>query len=94
MPFANDGGVELWYALSGAGEPLVLSGGFGLLDDQFAKIRPLLTPQLQVIDWHYRGAGRGRAAIPSTAGLTTWPWFSTMSVSPPCTCGAPQPVLR
>ena len=60
MPFANDNGVELWYDINGTGEPLVLTGGFGLLHDQFAKIRSLLTPQLQVIDWHYQGNARSR----------------------------------
>ena len=72
MPSANDDGVELWYDISGTGEPLVLSGGFGLLDDQFAKIRPLLTPQLQVVDWHYRGAGRSDRAWPGGYPLDRW----------------------
>ncbi len=62
MPYANDNGVELWYDVNGTGEPLVVTGGFGLLHDQFAKIRSLLTPQLQVIDWHYRGAGQSDRA--------------------------------
>ena len=44
MPHANDNGVKLWYDLNGSGEPLVVSGGFGLLHDQFAYIRDLLTP--------------------------------------------------
>ena len=66
MPYAHDDGVELWYDVNGngTGEPLVLSGGFGLLQDQFAKIRDLLTPHLQVIDWNYRGAGQSDRSWP------------------------------
>ena len=72
MPYANDNGVELWYDMSGNGEPLVVSGGFGLLDDQFAKIRHLLTPELQVIDWHYRGAGKSDRSWPGGYPLDRW----------------------
>lgn len=50
VPYANDNGIKLWYTIDGTGEPLVVSGGFGLLDDQFAKIRHLLASELQVID--------------------------------------------
>ncbi len=44
MPYANDNGIALWYGVNGTCEPLAVTGGFGLLHDQFAKIRPLLTP--------------------------------------------------
>jgi len=72
MPYANDNGVVLWYDANGTGEPLVMTGGFGLLHDQFTKIRPLLTPPLQVINWHYRGAGQSDRAWPGDYPLDRW----------------------
>ena len=72
MPYANDNGVKLWYDENGTGEPLVVSGGFGLLHDQFAYIRDLLTPHLQVIDWHYRGAGLSDRAWPGGYPFDRW----------------------
>ncbi len=72
MPYANDNGVKLWYDANGTGEPLVVSGGFGLLHDQFAHIRDLLTPHLQVIDWHYRGAGLSDRAWPGGYPFDRW----------------------
>ena len=72
MPYANDQGVELWYEMDGEGESLVMTGGFGLLHDQFAKIRHLLTPPLQVIDWHYRGVGLSDRAWPGGYPLDRW----------------------
>ena len=44
MPYANGNGIALWYGVIGTCEPLAVTGGFGLLHDQFAKIRPVLTP--------------------------------------------------
>ena len=35
MAFVNDRGCRLWYRIAGHGEPLVLTGGFGLLHDQY-----------------------------------------------------------
>jgi pimeloyl-ACP methyl ester carboxylesterase len=55
---ARDGDIELWYEVQGSnGLPLVLTGGFGLLDEQFHAVRPYLLEHFQVIDWHYRGSG-------------------------------------
>lgn len=31
MPYTNDHGVELWYDVNGVGEPVVVTGGYGLL---------------------------------------------------------------
>ena len=76
MPYANDSGVKLWYDLNGVGEPLVVTGGFGLLHDQFAHVRELLTPHLQVIDWNYRGAGRCQIARGPEAILLIAGWMT------------------
>jgi pimeloyl-ACP methyl ester carboxylesterase len=50
--------------VTGSGQPLVLTGGFGLLHNQWDLVRELLTARYQVIDWNYRGAGRSDRAWP------------------------------
>lgn len=61
MAHVNDNGVEIWYNVTGPsegnGEPVVLTGGWGLIHDQFHAVRPLLADKLQLIDWNYRGTG-------------------------------------
>jgi pimeloyl-ACP methyl ester carboxylesterase len=42
MPTINDNGTEIWYEVSGTGEPLVLTGGFGLLHNQWDFVRDAL----------------------------------------------------
>lgn len=69
MPHAEDRGVKLWYEVTGEGQPVVLSGGFGLLNNQWDNVRPLLAEHCQVIDWNYRGAGQSDRAWPG--GLFT-----------------------
>jgi len=64
MPYVNDAGVQVWYEVTGSGPPLVLSGGFGLLHNQWDFVRPFLTDHFTVIDWNYRGAGRSDRAWP------------------------------
>ncbi len=64
MPTVSDSGVELWYQETGSGQPLVVSGGFGLLHNQFDFIREELASHFRVIDWNYRGAGQSDRAWP------------------------------
>jgi 3-oxoadipate enol-lactonase len=64
MPYVSDGGVKLWYRIQGTGQPIVLSGGFGLLHNQWDAVRPHVTKRYQVIDWNYRGAGKSDRAWP------------------------------
>jgi pimeloyl-ACP methyl ester carboxylesterase len=66
MPFVDDSGTKLWYEVNGPdnGVPLVLSGGFGLLENQYDFVRPTLVRHFRVIDWNYRGAGRSDRAWP------------------------------
>lgn len=67
MAYVDDRGVSLWYEVTGSGRPIVLSGGFGLLHNQWDAVRPLLAEHFQVIDWNYRGAGRSDRAWPGGA---------------------------
>lgn len=67
MPYAIDRGVKLWYRDHGEGQPIVLSGGFGLLHNQWDAVRPYLLRRFRVIDWNYRGAGRSDRAWPGGA---------------------------
>jgi pimeloyl-ACP methyl ester carboxylesterase len=64
MATATASGVQLWYQVTGKGEPLVLSGGFGLLHNQWDFVREILARDYQVIDWNYRGSGLSDRAWP------------------------------
>jgi pimeloyl-ACP methyl ester carboxylesterase len=66
MPYVDDRGVKLWYQVTGAADApaLVLSGGFGLLHNQWDFVRPFLARKFKVVDWNYRGAGRSDRAWP------------------------------
>lgn len=79
MPYAEDNGVKLWYRVTGQGQPLVLSGGFGLLDNQWDEVRPYLAKRFQVIDWNYRGAGKSDRAWPGGA-YTQDRWVDDLEV--------------
>jgi pimeloyl-ACP methyl ester carboxylesterase len=73
MATVNDRGVDLWYSVTGKGPPVVLSGGFGLLHNQWDFVRDLLAKECQVIDWNYRGAGQSDRAWPGQAfSQDTW----------------------
>jgi pimeloyl-ACP methyl ester carboxylesterase len=69
MPTLDDHGTQLWYQVTGPADApaIVLSGGFGLLDNQWDFVRPLLARELRVIDWNYRGAGKSDRAWPGGA---------------------------
>jgi pimeloyl-ACP methyl ester carboxylesterase len=75
MPFVNDSGTKIWYQVTGLkhGQPLVLSGGFGLLENQYDFVRELLGRHFQLVDWNYRGAGQSdRAWLGGVYHLDTW----------------------
>ena len=58
MAYVEDNGVKLWYEITGKGEPLVLTGGFGCLHNQWDWIMDILNEDFQVINWNYRGSGQ------------------------------------
>jgi pimeloyl-ACP methyl ester carboxylesterase len=72
VAFADDGGVQLWFDVKGEGEPLVLTGGFGLLHDQWDRVTDILARDLKVINWHYRGVGLSDRAWPGGYSLDRW----------------------
>jgi pimeloyl-ACP methyl ester carboxylesterase len=72
MSYVDDNGVRLWYRVTGRGEPLVLSGGFGLLHNQFDYVVEILSEEFQVIDWHYRGVGESDRAWVGGYTLDRW----------------------
>ncbi|MGR8946973.1 MAG: alpha/beta fold hydrolase [Gammaproteobacteria bacterium] len=57
MAFVDHQDGKIWYQVTGTGQPVALSGGFGLLHNQWDYVRDLLAKDFQVIDWNYRGAG-------------------------------------
>jgi len=59
MPKVLVGGQNVWYEVSGDGEPIVLIGGFALLNDQFEFCTQMIVDKgFQVINWTYRGSGK------------------------------------
>lgn len=72
MPYVDDNGVKLWYRISGSGDPLVLTGGFGLLHNQYDYVVDILAKKFQVIDWNYRGAGESDRAWLGSFTLDRW----------------------
>ena len=73
MATVSDGPVELWYEVRGRGPAVVLTGGFGLLHDQFHAVVDRLTEAHTVVNWHYRGSGRSTRTGPDGSwGLDRW----------------------
>ena len=72
MPYVEDNGVKLWYDITGSGEPLVLTGGFACLHNQWDWIMDFLTPNFQVINWNYRGAGQSDLCWAGGYTLDRW----------------------
>lgn len=70
MPTVSDGPVDLWYEVRGPdpgvspGPAVVLTGGFGLLHDQFHTVVDTLAERHTVVNWHYRGCGRSTRTGP------------------------------
>jgi pimeloyl-ACP methyl ester carboxylesterase len=68
----NDDGVPLWYQTTGKGEPIVVTGGFGLLHNQWDYVRDILAKSYMVIDWNYRGAGKSDRSWPGNYTFERW----------------------
>lgn len=70
MPIIRTNGIDLYYEVQGAGEPLVLLSGLGYSAWQWQRMAPLLARQFQVITLDNRGVGQSdKPAGPYTAAL-------------------------
>jgi pimeloyl-ACP methyl ester carboxylesterase len=70
MPKAQSNGIELYYEIHGAGQPLVLISGLGYPLWQWHKMVPFLAEHFQVITFDNRGVGQSdKPAGPYTAQL-------------------------
>ena len=58
MPKAQSNGIELYYEIHGAGQPLVLISGLGYSLWQWHKMVPFLAEHFQVITFDNRGVGQ------------------------------------
>jgi pimeloyl-ACP methyl ester carboxylesterase len=58
MPKAQSNGIELYYEIHGAGQPLVLISGLGYPLWQWHKMVPFLAEHFQVITFDNRGVGQ------------------------------------
>ncbi|MFN8380601.1 MAG: alpha/beta fold hydrolase [Anaerolineales bacterium] len=70
MPRAQSNGIELYYEIHGAGQPLVLISGLGYSLWQWHKMVPFLAEHFQVITFDNRGVGQSdKPAGPYTAQM-------------------------
>ncbi|MBI5966047.1 MAG: alpha/beta fold hydrolase [Chloroflexi bacterium] len=70
MPKAQSNGIELYYEIQGAGQPLVLISGLGYPLWQWHKMVPFLAEHFQVITFDNRGVGQSdKPAGPYTAQM-------------------------
>ncbi|MBI5353630.1 MAG: alpha/beta fold hydrolase [Chloroflexi bacterium] len=58
MPKAQSNGIELYYEIHGAGQPLVLISGLGYPLWQWHKMVPFLSEHFQVVTFDNRGVGQ------------------------------------
>jgi pimeloyl-ACP methyl ester carboxylesterase len=73
MPYVNASGTKLWYEVAGSGTPLVLIGGFALLNNQFDFCREFLhEAKIRTIDWNQRGLGDSSRSITEPLSLERW----------------------
>jgi pimeloyl-ACP methyl ester carboxylesterase len=58
MASASENGIHLWYETKGEGPPLMLVGGFALIDAQWEFVVEDLARRYTVINWAFRGSGK------------------------------------
>ena len=69
---ATSDGYELWYEARGDGPTIVLTGGFGLLHDQFERVAPTLAESFRTVSWNWRGAGCSDRALTAELSVEAW----------------------
>jgi len=72
MPYTRSDGARLWYQVTGQGSPLVLIGGFALVDRQFEFCDPYLRRNHRLVHWHYRGVGKSDWTMTAPYTLERW----------------------
>lgn len=58
MATASENGIHLWYETIGKGPPVMLVGGFALIDSQWEYVVEDLAKSYTVINWAFRGSGK------------------------------------
>ena len=74
MPLVEVNGTELWYAIEGSGEPLMLFPGLGLDHVYYRLGAPLLKEHFSVVLIDPRGIGQSRKDPPSQLTYTPELW--------------------
>ena len=71
MPKISTNGIELYYEIHGAGQPLVLISGLGYSSWQWHKMVPFLAAHFQVVTFDNRGVGQSDKPVgdPYTAQM-------------------------
>ena len=70
MPTIKTNGIEIYYELHGAGQPLVLISGLGYSLWQWHRMVPFLAGRFRVLTFDNRGVGKSdKPAGPYTAGM-------------------------
>src|SRR5262245_39120059 len=76
MPKVLSNGNNLWYEVTGKGNPITMIGGFGLLHNQWDFVNPYLEKHHRVVNWNYRGSGRSDWTM--TEPFTVEQWVEDM----------------
>lgn len=64
MAYCSEKGTHLWYEIKGEGHPVMLIGGFALIDSQWEYVTDDLAKTYQVINWAFRGSGKSDWTMP------------------------------
>src|SRR5262245_26941956 len=72
MATVRKNGVSLWYDVQGAGDPLVLIGGFALVDRQYDFCNEHLTEHHRIVHWQYRGVGKSDWSMTEPYSIEGW----------------------
>ena len=68
----NQRRYRIWYDVQGNGDALILTGGFGLVHDQFERVTPLLVDEHCVLNWNWRAVGRSDRGLGSAPSIDAW----------------------
>lgn len=72
MTMVRSDGANLWYEVSGTGEPLTLIGGYALQHDQWDFINGHLAGDHRLVHWNPRGLGRSDWSYSAPFSVERW----------------------